>query len=76
MYKLDPNIKDLNKVLNIILNIKLILLNLLIHFNCYNKHYVIYFYRDHIKIKINLIPEDEFNKNKLYYDLIILKFYF
>ena len=43
----------------------------MIHCNFYNKYYDIYFYKDHIKIYINFIPENNYNKNKLYNDLII-----
>ena len=36
-----------------------------------NKHYTLNFYKDHIELKINSIPEDNFNKNKLYFDLVV-----
>ena len=36
-----------------------------------NKYYTIDFYKYHIELTINIIPEDNFNKNKLYFDLIV-----
>ena len=37
----------------------------------YNKNYKVNFYIDNIEITINKIPKDNFNKNKLYFDLVI-----
>ena len=37
----------------------------------YNKNYTVNFYIDNIKIIINKIPKDNFNKSKLYFDLVI-----
>ena len=36
-----------------------------------NKYYSLNFYKSHIEIKINHLPELNFNRNKLYYDLIL-----
>ena len=36
-----------------------------------NKYYNLNFYKSHIEIKINFLPEDDFNKNKLFYDLLL-----
>ena len=36
-----------------------------------NEYYNLNFYKSHIEIKINRIPEDDFNRNKLFYDLIL-----
>ena len=35
-----------------------------------NKYYNLNFYEKYIEIKINYIPKNDFNKNKLFYDLI------
>ena len=43
----------------------------MIHQNCYNKYYTINFYKDHIEIEINFIPKDNFNKAKIYFDLVV-----
>ena len=45
---------------------------MIIHQDCYNnnKYYTINFYEDHIEIVINFIPEDNYNRGKLYFDLI------
>ena len=36
-----------------------------------NKHYNLNFYKTHIELEINFISEDDFNRDKLYYDLIL-----
>ena len=36
-----------------------------------NKYYTINFYKYHIELTISIIPEDNFNKNELYFDLIV-----
>ena len=36
-----------------------------------NKYYNLNFYKSLIEIKINHIPKDDFNRNKLFYDLIL-----
>ena len=36
-----------------------------------NKYYTLNFYKDYIELKINFIPEDNFNKTKLYFDLVL-----
>ena len=43
----------------------------MIHQDCYNKYYTINYFNDHIEIKINFIPKDNFNKAKIYFDLIV-----
>ena len=42
----------------------------MIHHDCYNKYYTINYYEDHIEIEINFIPRDNFNKAKIYFDLV------
>ena len=42
---------------------------MIIHQDCY-KDYTINFYKEHIEIVINFIPEDNYNRGKLYFDLI------
>ena len=37
----------------------------------YNKNFTVNFYIDDIKMIINKIPKDNFNKSKLYFDLVI-----
>ena len=37
----------------------------------YNKNYTVNFYIENIKIIINKMPKDIFNKSKLYFDLVI-----
>ena len=37
----------------------------------YYKNYIVNFYIDNIKIIINKIPKDDFNKSKSYFDLVI-----
>ena len=45
---------------------------MIIHQDCYNKYlFHCKFYDDHIEIKINLIPENNFNKAKIYFDLVV-----
>ena len=43
----------------------------MIHQDCYNKYYTINFYEDHIEIETNFIPKDNFNKAKIYFDLVV-----
>ena len=43
----------------------------MLHQDCYNKHYTINYYHDYIDIEINFIPEDKFNKSKIYFDLVV-----
>ena len=43
----------------------------MIHQDCYNKYYTINYFNDHIKIEINFIPKHNFNKAKIYFDLVI-----
>ena len=42
----------------------------MIHQDCYNKCYTINYFNDHIETEINFIPKDNFNKAKIYFDLI------
>ena len=41
------------------------------HQDCYNKYYTINYFNDHIEIEINFIPKDNFDKAKIYFDLIV-----
>ena len=43
---------------------------MIIHQDCYNKNYTVNFYIDNIEIIINFIPKDNYNRSKLYFDLI------
>ena len=36
-----------------------------------HKYYNLNFYKSYLEIEINFIPKDDFNKNKLFYDLIL-----
>ena len=36
-----------------------------------NKYYNLNFYEKYIEVKINYLPKDNFNKSKLFYDLIL-----
>ena len=44
---------------------------MILHQDCYNIYYTINYYEDHIEIEINFIPKDNFNKAKIYFDLIV-----
>ena len=39
--------------------------------DCYNKYYTINSFNDHIEIEINFIPKDNYNKAKIYFDLVV-----
>ena len=41
------------------------------HCDCYNKYYTINYYEDYIEIEINFIPKDNYNKAKIFFDLIV-----
>ena len=43
---------------------------MIIHQDCYNKNYTVNFHEDYIEIIINFIPKDNYNRGKLYFDLI------
>ena len=43
----------------------------MIHQDCYNKYDTINYFNDHIKIEMNFIPKDNFNKAKIYFDLVV-----
>ena len=43
----------------------------MIHQDCYNKYYTINYFNDRIEIDINFIPRDNFNKAKIYFDLVV-----
>ena len=43
----------------------------MIHQDFYNKHYVISYFKDHIVVYINFLPRDKFNRNEIYYDLVV-----
>ena len=36
-----------------------------------NKYYNLNFYKSYLEIEINSLPKDNFNKNKLFYDLVL-----
>ena len=44
---------------------------MIIHQDCYNKNYIVNFYIDNIEIIINFIPEDNYNRSKLYFDVVV-----
>ena len=44
---------------------------MIIHQDFYNKNYTVNFYIDNIEILINFIPKDNYNRDKLYFDLIV-----
>ena len=39
--------------------------------DCYNKYYTINYYEDYLEIEINFIPKDNYNKAKLFFDLVV-----
>ena len=43
----------------------------MIHQDCCSKYYTINYFNDHIEIEINFIPKDNFNKAKIYFDLVV-----
>ena len=43
----------------------------MLHQDCYNKYYAINYYPNHIEIEINFIPKDNFNKAKVYFDIVV-----
>ena len=43
---------------------------MIIHQDCYNEEYTIIFYQEHIEVVINFIPEDNYNRGKLFFNLI------
>ena len=44
---------------------------MILHQDCYNKYYAVSFYENHIEIEIDFIPKDNFNKAKIYFDLVV-----
>ena len=44
---------------------------MIIHQDSYNKNYTVNFYIDNIEIIMNIISKDNFDKTKLYFDLIV-----
>ena len=36
-----------------------------------NKYYNLNFYEKYIEVELNYLPKDDFNKNRLFYDLIL-----
>ena len=44
---------------------------MIIHQDCYNRNYTVNFYNDNIEIIINFVPKDNYNQDKLYFDLIV-----
>ena len=43
----------------------------MIHQDCYNKYYIINYYEDPIEIEINFMPKDNFNKARIYFDIVV-----
>ena len=43
----------------------------MIHQDCYNKYYTINYFNANTEMKINFIPKDNFNKAKIYFDLVV-----
>ena len=43
----------------------------MIHINCYNKYYTINFYEDYIEINIINIPSNNYERAKIYFDIIL-----
>ena len=43
----------------------------MIHQDCYNKYYIINYFKDYIEVEINFVPKDNFNKSKIYFDLVV-----
>ena len=43
----------------------------MIHQDCYSNYYTINYFNDHIEIEINFIPKDNFDKAKIYFDLVV-----
>ena len=41
------------------------------HINCYNKYYTINFYEDYIEINIINIPTNNYDRAKIYFDIIV-----
>ena len=44
---------------------------MIIHHDCYNKNYTVNFYIDNIEIIMKFIPENNYNRSKLYFDLSV-----
>ena len=44
---------------------------MIIHQDRYNKNYTVNFNIDNIEIIINFVPKDNYNQDKLYFDLIV-----
>ena len=44
---------------------------MIIHQDCYNKYFTVNFDEDHIEVEINFVPKDNFNKAKIYFDLVV-----
>ena len=43
----------------------------MLHQDCYNKYYTIDYFKNYIEININFIPKDNYNKAKIYFDLVV-----
>ena len=43
---------------------------MIIHQDCYYKEYTVNFYQEHIEVVINFIPKDNYNKGKLFFNLV------
>ena len=44
---------------------------MIIHQDCYNKNYTVNFYIDNIEIILNFMPEDDYNRAKMYFNLSV-----
>ena len=43
----------------------------MIHQDCYNKYYTVNYFNDHIEIETNFIPKYNYDKSKIYFDLVV-----
>ena len=44
---------------------------MILHQNYYNKYYTINYYENYLEIDINFIPNNNFNKTKILFDLLV-----
>ena len=44
---------------------------MIIHQDKYNEKYTVNFYETYIEIIINFVPKDNYNRDKLYFDLVV-----
>ena len=43
---------------------------MILHQDCYKKYYTINYYEAHIGIEMNFMTKNNFNKSKIYFDLV------